>query len=202
LHRGDILSDRKVKKVVRRSASDLGVDVNELYYIKVKNIYGQIINYATIGQANLDLSVEQHKEVAMIKVATRKMVEIIRDVANVSRNVQKFNQTDNLHLRKEYDRLRKRIAKVLRVIYQYRTVPEGKEATYQKLLRLKEAAGIRSNETSESIDQLIRNDLISIDMASSLVNDYDEVNDAIEKLITVAEILYAEKDSILQNGIE
>ena len=200
LHRGDILSERKVKKVVRRSDTDLGVDVNELYYTKVKNIYGQIINYATIGQANLDLSVEQHKEVAMIKVATRKMVEIIRDVANVSRNVQKFNQTDNLHLRKEYDRLRKRIAKVLRVIYQYRTVPEGKDATYQKLVRLKEAAGIRTHETSESIDQLIRNDLISIDMASSLVNDYDTVNDAIEKLITVAEMLYAERDSILNNG--
>jgi phosphate:Na+ symporter len=37
-------------------------------------------------------------------------------------------------------------------------------------------------------------------MGSSLVNDNDNVNDMIEKLIAVAELLYTEKDTLLENG--
>ena len=35
-------------------------------------------------------------------------------------------------------------------------------------------------------------------MASSLFNDYDNVNDMIDKLIDVADLLYGKKDSLLQ----
>jgi phosphate:Na+ symporter len=35
-------------------------------------------------------------------------------------------------------------------------------------------------------------------MASSLVNDHDNVNDMIKKLIEVGELLYSGKDSILE----
>lgn len=37
-------------------------------------------------------------------------------------------------------------------------------------------------------------------MASSLVNDHININDIIKKLIQVAELLYVEKDMILENG--
>jgi len=37
-------------------------------------------------------------------------------------------------------------------------------------------------------------------MASSLVNDNDNVNDMIKNLIVVAELLYGKKDTILENG--
>ena len=52
---------------------------------------------------------------------------------------------------------------------------------------------------NKSIDKLIRKNLITVDMASSLVNDHINVNDLIKKLIKVAELLYLEKDIILEN---
>ena len=39
----------------------------------------------------------------------------------------------------------------------------------------------------------------TVNMASSLVNDNDNVNDMIKKLISVAELLYLEKDPLLDN---
>jgi phosphate:Na+ symporter len=36
-------------------------------------------------------------------------------------------------------------------------------------------------------------------MASSLVNDNDNVNNMINKLISIAELLYAEKDPLMEN---
>ena len=54
------------------------------------------------------------------------------------------------------------------------------------------------------IDRLIREGLITTDMASSLVNDHDNVKILMEKLIEVAQILYTSKDPLLneiQEGV-
>jgi len=39
-------------------------------------------------------------------------------------------------------------------------------------------------------------------MASSLFNDYANVNDMIKKLIDVAELLYSKKDTLLEESSE
>jgi len=76
IHREDITSDLRVKKVVKKSTEDFQTDVRELYYLKVKNIYGEIIRYATTAQSDLKLSKSENLRVSEIKIANRKMVEI------------------------------------------------------------------------------------------------------------------------------
>ena len=70
------------------------------------------------------------------------------------------------------------------------------------MLSLRQEAKDSIHQENLDIDRLIRKDLITIDMASSLVNDYDNVNDMIKKLIDVAELLYVKKDSILETNLK
>ncbi|MBT8307956.1 MAG: Na/Pi symporter [Maribacter sp.] len=199
IHREDIKSDLKLKKVVKQSHEDMNTDVEELYYTKVKTIYGEIIKYATTAQSRLKLSNRQNNQISEIIVANRKMVEIIRDVRELNKNVTHYLDSDNEHIRKEYDKFRKKIAKVLRVIYLFRTQDE-KEQYYSKLIALKHEAKEAMRQGNDSINKLIRDGLITVEMASSLVNDNDNVNDTIKKLIQVAELLYGEKDSLLEKA--
>ena len=200
LHRGDIKSDIKIKKIVKASTEDFKTDVRELYAVKVKSIYGQIIKYATLGQSKLILTESQNNHITALKVANRKMVEIVRDTRELARNTKLYSSSDNVHMIKEYDKFRKKIVRVLRTIYLFRTVDE-KEIHYQKLLTLKKKAKEAIEQSNKSIDKLIRENLITVDMASSLVNDNDNVNDIIKKLIEVAELLYSETDPLLENGV-
>ena len=55
-----------------------------------------------------------------------------------------------------------------------------------------------SKKGNKNINNLIRNHLISSYMASSLVNDHENLNDMIKKLLQVGELLYGERDSILE----
>ena len=199
IHREDIKSDLKLKKIVKQSHEDMNTDVEELYYTKVKTIYGEIIKYATTAQSRLKLTNKQNNQISEIIVANRKMVEIIRDVRELNKNVSHYLDSDNEHISKEYDKFRKKIAKVLRVIYLFRTQDE-KEQYYSKLMELKNEAKEAMRQGNESINKLIRDDLITVEMASSLVNDNDNVNDTIKKLIQVAELLYGEKDSLLEKA--
>jgi phosphate:Na+ symporter len=198
IHRDDIKSDLKPKKVISKSKKDLHTDVDDLYYRKVKNIYGFIINYATKVQSTLKLTEDQNRHVSEIKVANRKMVEIIKDAKEIGKNVSHYLESENKHVQKEYDKFRQKIVKVLRVIYVFRK-KKDKDQHYKKLLELKKEAKAAIHHSNKSINKLIRKDLITPQMASSLVNDNDNVNNMINKLISIAELLYAEKDPLMEN---
>ena len=199
LHRDGIKSDAKPKMVVKKSKTDLNADVRDLYVTKVKNIYGEIIRYATTAQSSLDLTKLQNKRVSEVKIANRRMVEIIKDVKEIGSNVSIFMNSDNEYIRNEYDVFRKKVVKVLRVIYLFRKEQDNSKH-YNKLVKLKREAKENVHLGSRRIDNLIRKDLITAEMASSLVNDNDNVNHMIRNLIEVAELLYGKEDTILENG--
>ena len=201
IHRKDIKSDLKLKKVIKKSNILFETDIREFYTTRIKHIYGEIIKFATKAQSSLTLTETQNNEIAEIKIANRRMVEIIKDVNELSRNVTLYLNSDNTYIKKEYDKLRKRIAKVLRVTYLFRTEKDNKKY-YKILKKLREEAKANIHTEHLEIDHLIRKDLITVDMASSLVNDNDNVNDMIKNLIIVAEILYGKKDTILENDIK
>ncbi|MDB4289964.1 Na/Pi symporter, partial [Flavobacteriaceae bacterium] len=199
IHRADIKSDLKIKKIIKKSTDPMGIDVEEMYYKKVKTIYSEILIYATIIHDDLKLSKTQSKAVNDIKTANRKMVEIIKDVRELHKNVSFSLEHQNPHLLKEYDGFRKKVTKVLRIIYLFRT-EENSSKFSTKLSELKSEAKEHIRQSNTSIDNLIRKNLITSEMASSLFNDYTNVNDMIKKLITVAELLYSKEDTILDNS--
>ena len=200
IHRADIKSDEKMKKILKRSTEDMHTDVQELYHTKVKKIYGEIIRYASLAQSNFKLTETQNKHVSEIKLANRKMVEILRNMRELAPNVALYLESDNEYVRKEYYKLRKKIAKVLRIIYHFRT-KKDKDIYHEKLMKLRDEAREEIHNTSDSIERLIREGLITVDMGSSLVNDRDNVNDTIKKLITIADLLYGEQDPLFENHI-
>ena len=196
IHRKDIVSDLKAKEIVQKSKEDFKTDVRALYLSKVKSIYGEIIKYATHAQSTLKLSEEQTNRILEIKLAGRKMVEIIRDVGELSRNVSIYLESDNPYIKKEYDNFRKKTIKVLRVIRQFRK-EEDKEPYRLKLAELKKQAKENIRKGNLEIDHLIRDELITTNMASSLVNDHDNLNKLIKLLIEVAELVYSDTDPIM-----
>ncbi|TWO31541.1 Na/Pi cotransporter family protein [Seonamhaeicola sediminis] len=201
IHREDVKSKMKLKQLVKHSQEDLKTNVDELYYTKVKSIYGEIIRFATTAQSKLNLNKKQTNMIGEIKIANRKMVEIIKDARELNKNVTYAGKSDNVHLHNAYDDLRKKMAKVLRVIYLFRKDSNGDSKKYeQQLKQLKQDAKESIRSSNKSIDKLIRKDLITVEMASSLFNDYSNVNDMIKKLIEVAELLYGKTDSLLENS--
>ncbi|WP_189361910.1 Na/Pi cotransporter family protein [Algibacter mikhailovii] len=201
IHISDIKSKEKLNSIINRSNEDFEIDIEGLYYSKVKTIYGEIIKYASLVQSELNLSPKQIEAVTEIKIANRKMVEIIKDARELNKNITVVLNTENIHLQNEYDAYRKKLTKVLRVIYLFRTDNGNNESKYAlKLKELKAEAKANTRQSNKSIDRLIRKDLVSAEQASSLFNDYTNVNDMIKKLINVAELLYGKIDSILEEN--
>ncbi len=197
IHRTDLISELGIKTVVKKSQKDIEVNVRELYLRKVKSIYGQILEYATIGQAELTLEAPHNQRIAEIKIANRKMVEIIRDAKELRINVLKYTQSDNTHMTSQYERFRRLIAKVLRAVNQMKDEKDPIK-TKNEIKELKKFFKAKLKSNNKSIDKLIRENLIDVNMASSLVNDHDNVNDMIKMILEVCELLYVQKDSLFE----
>ena len=196
LHRSDIKSGEKLKKVVKSSTEDMNIDVDELYYNKVKTIYSQIVKFGALIQSNFTLSTDKTDAVNKVKIANRYIVEAIKDVEDLQENVAQYMVSDNEHMQKEYNRLRKKVSKVLREIH-LTQIDSHPENHLEKLERLKEK--IRQNDVMKdgTLDNLIRKNLVTSEMATSLANDSAIVVDISKRLIEVAELLYIDSDTLL-----
>ncbi len=196
LHRTDIKSDEKLKRVVKNSTEELEVDIEELYYNKVKIIYSKIIKYATLAQSKFSLTPESAEAFTRIKLANRNIVETIKNIRGLRKNVNQYMLSDNKHIRKEYDKLRRKVSKVLREIYLTRK-DESPEVHSNRLDALKEKAKKSDVLIDGTLDKLIREKKISSVMATSLANDSDNVTGITKKLIETAELLYIDSDTLL-----
>lgn len=201
LHREDIKSQLKHKKIVKSTKENIEIDIDELYYTKVKTIYSKILEFGTLIQSNFKLEPAKMEAVNNIKLANRYMVEVIKDCKGLQDNVAKYMISDNKYMENEYDQLRKKISKVLREIYL--TGEDDQPAKHAKTLSaLKEKA--RKSDVMEdgTLDKLIRKQLIDSEMAPSLANDSDNVASISKHLIEVAELLYIQSDTLLASLFE
>jgi len=198
LHREDIKSDEKLKRIIKNSKEDLQANIDKLYYQRVKTIYGKIIKYTTLIQATFKSSPNIIENLTKVKIANRKIVEIIKSTKNLQKNVTLYMNSDNEFIKKEYQLLRRKVSKVLRETYLIHHDSEP-DKHLRKLQKLKSEIDENSIFKNEHIDILIREKQISSSMASSLINDSDTVAGMIENLIEVAELLYGTSDSLFEN---
>ena len=196
LHREDIKGEEKLKRIIKRSREEMDIDVEDLYYKKVKIIYSKIIKYATLAQSNFELSPDALGAFRHIKLANRNIVEVIKDVRGLHKNVSKYMQSENKDIRKQYDRLRKKVSIVLREIYLTRR-DEDPASHMERLERLREKSVLIDALTDGTLDKLISEQKITSEMATSLANDSHRVSRIITKLIETAELLYIDVDSYI-----
>ena len=198
LHRKDIKSDEKLKRVVRNSNKRIEVDIDDMYYNKVKNIYSKIIKYATLTQSNFSLPDPQIKTLTEVKLANRYMVEAIKSTRQLQDNMAKYMISENVHIRNQYNRMRKKISRVLRGIHLVSIAPNH-ERHLKKLIGLKKKTNSDDVFSDGTLDQLIRDHLISSQMATSLANDSQLVSNISRKLVDAAELLYTHHDTLIED---
>ena len=197
LHREDIKGDEKIKKIVKKSKEDIDIDIDEIYYNKVKTIYSKIVKYSTLAQSEFTLSPQSSTAFNHIKLANRNVVETIKNIRGLRKNVSKYMVSENQYIQKEYDRLRKKISKVLREIYLTQK-DDNPDSHLERLEKLKEQANKSDALLDGTLDKLIREQKITSAMATSLANDSENVAQISKNLIETAELLYIDSDTLIK----
>ncbi len=129
------------------------------------------------------------------------MVESIKDLKDLQQNISQYFNSPNENIQKEYDKIRIQISKIIQEIM---LAIKEKEANInlEKLELLKEKAKAKDKMHDGTIDSLLKNKLITAEMATSLANDSKTTYSVVKHLIYAAELLYSKSDTLLDELAE
>ncbi|WP_373028364.1 Na/Pi cotransporter family protein [Sulfurovum sp.] len=196
LKRSNLLSSIPLEEVIQDEYSKSAVDIDAFYNHKIKGIYGEIIDFSTKAQSQM--SPKEIELLYKIKLANRDIVEAVKDTKHLQKNMIKYLKSTNEHIKAQYNRIRRDLAELLRNINSI----SATEAEDEILLLLSKAKvhtekyDILANGT---LDNLIREGLITNEMATSLMNDSAYAYDISKNLISMSEIIFANRNSNFEN---
>ena len=199
LHRTDITSSADINAVIAKCNDILDLDINDKYQRKVKPLYSAIMEYSIRAEQAMDPA--QLDQLIHLRRASWQIVNAIKAMNELQINVDRFMCAENEYVRREYNTIRLNLALLLRTLFDTDTeenilrIPEQLK-TFRAMM---EEEDIIANGT---LDQLIRKNHVTPDMATSLMNDSGFAYDIQSNLIDAAEILFAnlystEKDMAL-----
>ncbi len=189
----------EISRVVESSVKQIDTNIDEFYQHKIKVLYGDIINYATISQENM--SVEEQEKIYALKIACRDIVETIKDVKELQKNINRFLKSKNKYIRGEYNFLREGIAKILDSIHILRNSDDDFEI-FAKIKVLQEDFNKLDLIGNARVDKLIREGKIEAKMTTSLINDSAYAYNIVQKLIDVSTVLWIQDRQIQELGEE
>jgi phosphate:Na+ symporter len=187
LHRKDITSSADINEVIASCTDIMQLDVDDLYQRKVKPLYSAILEYSTHAEG--DMEPEQLDRLVHLRRANRQLVDTIKYMKEMQTNIDRYMCADNEYIRREYNTIRLNLAILLRTLFTIQTdVGPVKKLQQLKDLKLRlEEEDIIANGV---LDKLIRENRITSDMASSLMNDSSYAYDIQRNIFDAAEVIF------------
>ncbi len=186
LKRSNILSTMPIEEVLKDNYTNEPIDIETFYQYKIKNLYGEIIDFSTKAQS--DMNEDDIKLLYKVKLANRDIVEAVKDTKHLQKNLQLYLNDSNEYIKAEYEKIRKNLIELLRAVSGILTMQE-ETGIVLSLSKIKLATKKNDIILNGGLDKLVRNDLITNEMATSLMNDSAYANDIAKHLISMAEII-------------
>ncbi len=191
LHRHDILSERDLRTVVGESRKVMEFDLDDVYERKVKVLYGSILEF--IGRAQSRLPSPFTENLYDLRNAGTQIVQTVKEVKHLRKNLSLHMNSNNVYIRREYDRMRVELAAVMRKLNEIRTAQEG-EVGVLDLDEFKLSIDQSELIGTSELDRLIIERKITAIMGTSLMNDLAYARDSIWNLVKVGNALYGSTD--------
>ena len=188
LHRHDILGDEPIEALVARSRRIEHIRVKHLYQTRIKAIYSAILEFTGIAQPRM--SGRQAEQAHDLREAGRALVEAIKVLRLLRKNMALYIASDNAHMRQQYDRMRIHLGRLIRSIFELRHT-DDLDAINQRLEALNREVAEDDAVANGTLDRLIRDGLVSADMASSLMNDTGYASAIHHHLVEAVETIYS-----------
>lgn len=191
LHRHDILSSKKLSEIVLHDSKLIHINFDQEYDKSIKSLYSDIIQF--ISRVQTIMTTEQTNELFHLRSAGRDIVESIKDTKHMHKNLSQYIFSSNRFIRAEYNNIRVQLGSLMRELETIRT-QEDDPAAILSLDTLKLYMKEHDTTVNGQMESLIRENKITAQMATSLMNDATYAYGIAKNLISMGEILFASGD--------
>ena len=187
LRRATVTSDEDLQQLLDIPGKVIELDLDDNYARTIKDIYSANIEFLSRAQAEAPR--EYAESYNALRRANMDVVAAIKAVKHLRKNLLPCMQSDDLAIRREYNRFRARIGEVLRELAALRDSDDA-VVTLLSLDQIRVEMVDAENHAARVVDKLIRDRAITSQMATSLINDGAYVKEVIQKLLDMNEELH------------
>jgi len=192
LHRHQILSDIDLAQHTEYSREVMDFDLDQVYMSKVKTLYASIVEF--ISQAQSHLPPEFASNVYDLRGACGNIVQSVKEIKHLRKNMSVNIRSDNDDVRREYNRIRTELGMLMRTLNDLRqSADEGGDIL--ELDDFKVRAEEQNVAAIDTLDTLIRERRITAAAATSLMNDLDYARNVVWNLAEMGAILFGAHDA-------
>ena len=171
------------------------VDIEDHYDRRIKSLYNAIVDF--IAHVQVDTNVKSHgDDLYALRDASRNIVEAVKAIKHLQKNLLHYLVSPNPHIRKEYNAIRRRLALLLKDLHAMAEDPDA--------VALLSLDGLRADLfaddalASGNLERLIRGGHITPEMATSLMNDSSYAHDVANNLINMAKVLFSTSEPVMK----
>ncbi|TRW94760.1 Na/Pi cotransporter family protein [Candidatus Methylobacter oryzae] len=174
--------------IERSNHNSIEYDIDASYEKRIKGIYSAII--AFISQVGFTGQMTQSSKLSWLREANKHLVEAIKDTKHLQKNWSRSRTSSNQATINEYNKIAYQIALHIQQIENFRHEIENNELPLLSLDTLKAAIRNDDVQMNYAIETLIREQKITPQTGSSLINDSAYMHNIKKNLLKAAETLF------------
>ena len=188
LHKRDLQNNDSLKQLIEQNNHPIEYDIDASYEKRIKGIYSAII--AFISQARFTWEMTQSAKLSWLREANKHLVEAIKDTKHLQKNWTRARSSTNQTRIDEYNKIAYQIVLHIQQIEHFRHEIEGNELPLLSLDALKATIKNDDMQMNRVIETLIREQKITPETGSSLINDSAYMRNIKKNLLKSAETLF------------
>ena len=183
-------SAEKPKRLVKQSRRVIDSDLDDLYERKIKALYGAIVEFVIHTRGGYAKGALR-EQLSDIRRAGQFIIDAVKGVKHLKKNLVRFIRTDDETVRKQYDRLRRLVVKVLREIESVREAGPSSDLVLS-FDAVKLDVAEKTEKIGVELEDLIEQNRIEVRTATSLMNDIAYCRDLCWDLLDAAALLFTD----------
>jgi len=188
LRKPDLQKNDSLKQLIERNNHPIEYDIDAGYEKRIKGIYSAII--AFISRAGFTWEMTQSSKLSWLREANKHIVEAIKDTKHLQKNWTRFRASNNQTSINEYNKIAYQIVLHIQQIDNFRHEIESNELPLLSLDTLKATIKNDDMHMNRAIETLIREQKITPETGSSLINDAAYMRNIKKNLLKAAETLF------------
>ena len=188
--RADVLSDIDLYKISETQNKIAPYDVDAAYTLNIKSLYGEIV--AFISKAGFSWEMEQSGQIHWLRKANQNIVDAVKDTKHLQKNLNIYAISSTPKMREAYTKIRVELALLIRELELIRLEAQDENSIFS-LDHLKLLMDEHLSNMNEWLASTIREELITPEMATSLMNDVSYATSIFKNLVQMGETLFVKR---------
>jgi phosphate:Na+ symporter len=191
LSRTKIQSRASLEDAIRQAGPVQPYDTQKLFLKRIEPLYEEMLRYSSDILARHDLSEAQQDQIQAIRLADRRMLDVLKNTAVLNTIAIRDADPSNPPFLHEIDSIRLVVARLLRSLFElFNEEPE--QRTHEAFKTLRQDADQHDITIFSEVDELIRKQKITPSEGAALINASAITKHVTRDLVKAARTLYGD----------